>query len=95
MNRDRTTHHLSVRGHPAGPVRRPGSSHSTRPCAHIRFRRGPAAEMAGTFPLTLPLTAADRARVRKLAHSARQPEERLAWDQCSGSYLKESWSLVR
>jgi hypothetical protein len=31
----------------------------------------------------------------KLAHSTRQPGERLTWDQCSGSYLKESWSLVR
>jgi len=31
----------------------------------------------------------------KLAHSTRQRGEQLTWDQCSGSYLKESWSLVR
>ena len=32
---------------------------------------------------------------RKLAYSTRQREEQLTWDQLPGSYLKESWSLVR
>jgi hypothetical protein len=32
---------------------------------------------------------------RKLAHATRQRGEQVTWDQCSGSYLKESWSLVR
>jgi hypothetical protein len=32
---------------------------------------------------------------RELAHSTRQRRGQLTWDQCSGSYLKESWSLVR
>jgi hypothetical protein len=31
----------------------------------------------------------------KLAHATRQRGEQVTWDQCSGSYLKESWSLVR
>ena len=32
---------------------------------------------------------------RKLADLTASREEQLTWDQCSGSYLKESWSLVR
>jgi hypothetical protein len=32
---------------------------------------------------------------RKLAHSTRQRGGQLTWDQLLGSYLKESWSLVR
>jgi hypothetical protein len=32
---------------------------------------------------------------RKLARSTRQRGEQMTWDQWPGSYLKESWSLVR
>jgi hypothetical protein len=32
---------------------------------------------------------------RKLAHSVRKRDVELTWDQWPGSYLKESWSLVR
>jgi hypothetical protein len=32
---------------------------------------------------------------RKLAYSARQRRGQLTWDHWPGSYLKESWSLVR
>jgi hypothetical protein len=31
----------------------------------------------------------------ELAHSGRQRWRHLAWDQWPGSYLNESWSLVR
>jgi hypothetical protein len=32
---------------------------------------------------------------RKLTRSTRQRGEQMTWDQWPGSYLKESWSLVR
>lgn len=85
----------------AAPARRSAYHHAVRP-ARQNLDRHPdyiLAACAGMVPGGSPAAGAIQAWQQdgpgKLAATTGQCGEQQTWDQLPGSYLKESWSLVR